>query len=123
MSTEDVDRWLEALAGREQGGDSEEGRALRAQILAQQPETLAAVAEIDSAREAQLIARARGRLAAFRELEPTASPRQDSKALGTAAHCSDCGVTRGSRDRCDHAAIHDDPDRDLPRRGQRCGGT
>ena len=59
MSTDELDRWLEALAGREVDGGSEEGRALRAQIRAQTPERLAALAQFDPTREAQLIERAR----------------------------------------------------------------
>jgi hypothetical protein len=59
MSTDELDRWLEALAGRDVDGGSEEGRALRAHIRAQTPDPVAAVEQIDRAREAQLIARAR----------------------------------------------------------------
>jgi hypothetical protein len=75
MSTDDLDRWLEALRGRDEDGnsDSVEGRALRAQIRARPRETVAAVAEIDSAREAQLIARAR---AAGLLPSENATPRQ-----------------------------------------------
>jgi hypothetical protein len=62
MAADNLDHWLEALAGREGTGASEggsiEGRALRSQIRAQPPEALP-VAELDAAREAQLIARAR----------------------------------------------------------------
>ena len=37
MSADDQDRWLEALAGRDVDGGSQEGRALREQIQAQPP--------------------------------------------------------------------------------------
>ncbi len=59
MSTDELDHWLEALAGRDPAGASEEGRSLRAQIRAQPAEILGALAKIDPAREAELIARAR----------------------------------------------------------------
>jgi hypothetical protein len=59
MSADDQDRWLDALAGRDVDGGSQEGRALREQIRAHPIEPLAPAAEIDPAREAQLIARAR----------------------------------------------------------------
>src|ERR1700722_4622465 len=59
MSMDELDRWLAALAGRDVDGGSEEGFALRAQIRAHAPELLAAVAQIDPAREEQLLARAR----------------------------------------------------------------
>jgi hypothetical protein len=59
MSMDELDCWLEALAGRDVDGGSEEGRALRTQIRAQPTEMLIAVAQIDPTREAQLIARAR----------------------------------------------------------------
>jgi hypothetical protein len=59
MSADDQDRWLDALAGRDVDGASREGSALREQIRAQLMEPLAVAAEIDPAREAQLIARAR----------------------------------------------------------------
>jgi hypothetical protein len=63
VSTDNLDHWLAALAGREGDGASEgsgvEGRALRAQIRAQPFEAFVPVAQVDAAREAQLIARAR----------------------------------------------------------------
>jgi hypothetical protein len=59
MSSDELQRWLEALAGRDVDGGSEEGRVLRAQIRAHTPDPRAEVAQIDPAREAQLIARAR----------------------------------------------------------------
>jgi hypothetical protein len=63
MAADSLDHWLEALAGHEGAGAIEggsvEGRALRSQIRAQPPEALVPVAELDAAREAQLIARAR----------------------------------------------------------------
>ena len=59
MSMDELDRWLEALAGRDVEGGNEEGRALRTQIRAQPTEMLISVAQVDPMREAQLIARAR----------------------------------------------------------------
>lgn len=59
MSTDDLDRWLDSLAGRDLGDGSAEGRALRAQIRARAPEPSVEVAQIDPTREEQLIARAR----------------------------------------------------------------
>jgi hypothetical protein len=69
MSTDDQDRWLDALAGR--NVDSEEGRALREQIRAQLTEPPTVVAQIDPVREAQLIARARAA-----GLLPAGAPRR-----------------------------------------------
>jgi hypothetical protein len=67
MSVGDDLVWLEALAGRaphdagEVGASAsaDEARALRASILKQAADPVAVVAQIDSARESQLIARAR----------------------------------------------------------------
>ena len=78
MSEDDLDVWLEALGGRDRDGGSEEGRALRAQIRAQPAEMGAAVAEIDSAREAQLIARARAA-----DLLPCENSRPPQARAGT----------------------------------------
>ena len=61
MSTDDLAGWLAALGGhdRDAADVSVEGRALRAQLRAQAEGAPPAVADVDSAREAQLIARAR----------------------------------------------------------------
>jgi hypothetical protein len=63
MSAEDLDDWLDGLAGRLGDGPLEagsiEGQALRAQIRAQLSEEFGPVAARDASREAQLIARAR----------------------------------------------------------------
>jgi hypothetical protein len=74
MSADDQDRWVDALAGRDVDGGSQEGRALREQIRAQPTEPAAVAAQIDPLREAQLIARARAA-----GLLTAASPRADAK--------------------------------------------
>jgi hypothetical protein len=59
MSTDGLDQWLAALAGQDRDAANVEGSSLRELILAQPRESLAPVAELDPARESQLIARAR----------------------------------------------------------------
>jgi hypothetical protein len=90
MSADDQDRWLDALAGRDVDGGSQEGRALREQIRAQPPPPLAVVAEIDPAREAQLIARARGAA-----LLPAGAPRRLSVARVALMAAALAGVAIG----------------------------
>jgi hypothetical protein len=91
MSTDELDCWLEALAGREVEGGSEEARALRAQIRAQPPGLPAAIAEIDPAREAQLIARAR----AAGLLTGAAAPRRRRVARAALMAAAIAGIAIG----------------------------
>ena len=103
MSMDELDRWFEALAGRGVAGASEEGRALRAQIRAHTPDLppdlLAAVAQVDPAREAQLIARARtaGLLSAehMRLAQGTDTPRRSNFARASLMAATLAGIAIG----------------------------
>jgi hypothetical protein len=90
MSADDQDRWLEALAGRDLDGGSQEGRALREQIRAQPRPPPAAVAEFDPVREAQLIARARAV-----GLLPAGAPRRSRVARVALMAAALAGVAFG----------------------------
>ena len=100
MSVDELDRWLAALAGRDVDGGSQEGWALRAQIRAHTPELLAAVAQIDPAREEQLIARARAAGLLSGENQPAArnagTPRRSGFARAYLMAAAVAAITVGA---------------------------
>ena len=116
MNDEDA-RWVEALAGRDDGSAPLEARRLREGILARAVEPIEAIPAHDAAREAELVARAR------REgLLPVATRFWDARrvvaTLAVAAslalafilfprHPKETDVTRGERGGIVHLAAED----------------